>query len=749
MQDDLRRFALPNLSATPSATSSATATPAPYTTSPHSTSDSNPVTTNSPYPPPPATAPVQPPATSVQRKLSQGTAPHADHYPCVSRQSSFTHLADAHVLFSHFSVRVIVTLITALLEERRVCIVAPSSSLVSRAVLALHNLLRPFEWPHILSPILPAQHVHVLSAPIPFLVGILDSHYPQTAHLPLDDDLVFAHVQSGKLALHPDAPDLSRHIPRRLRARLERRLTRVKNACPRSGRLRKNLSDNSLSTFMSAVSGNADTLDDELHAFTQPFVRPFSVPPEEYPVKPSSTTLWRARSQSSKLNRLGVMHSNLDMSLHSDALAALSKAMSKFFAELLVDLPAAESELNASNQDAPPSTGSGTATIASGILASSSVTRKDSRTLLRTFVKTQMYMQWEQDEKRDPTFGIAQNDGARRRRNRSAAVRESSLLNGRNGLDDVTDIEDEPAPFASNLGVRNPLLPRFKKAHPASEFMEDDFDDPVTIPSLLEPGVSPSVRLSNPFGNMRKLRRVKEEVQEAEAVSQKPSTPLPRAARTMLSPDVNEVMFHDEDLGVMSGPEPRAVRKQDERVRNSTKPRRRRNRNRPRVNFADEIVSSTEAEPREIFSDAEITPRRAGDARDGHLRLSLASTDAGRVSNPETQTKRPWTFLRLSGSPWTSAREYLMQPSSRDGTSRRSSSDKGREDISDDNDGDEYLQEQTDIGSVRERSTETPPPTPADVKPDVLFAPDEYSTAPGWNLVRHWHLRRYKNFARA
>ncbi|PXF45089.1 Suppression of tumorigenicity 5 protein [Gracilariopsis chorda] len=755
---ELARLAVPNLSSTPSTTSSGRVTLAPHTASAESSSDSNVINNNAQAPPLadtaaaaatlefPSSSHLQRRSASYERVVSQKTAPDTDQEPRLTRENSLTHLADAHILFSHFSVRAIVILITALLEERRVCIVGPSSSLVSRAVLALENLLRPFEWPHVLSPILPSQHVHVLSAPIPFLVGILERYYPQTADLPLDDDLVFAHIQSGKVSLRPDTSDLSKHISRRLRTRLERRLTRIKNACPRSGRLRPNLSDNSLSTLMSAVSGNNDALEDDPHTHTFAFVRPFSVPPDENPVKPSSATLWRSRSQSSKLNKLGVMHSNLDMSFDSDTLAALDKAMSKFFAELLADLPAAESEQNAPNQDVHPATG----TIASSILSSSSVTRKDSRTLLRTFVNTQMYMQWERDEKRDPSFGIAQNDGARRRRNRTAAIRERSLLNGRATLDDATDIEDEPAQFASNLGMRYPLLPRFKKARPASEFMDDDFDDPIAIPGL-EPGVSTSVRLSNPFGNMRKLRRLKEETHEEEAVTQKPNTPLPRRARAVLASDINDAIFHDEDLGVMSGPEPRAIRKHDDvkRVRRPARSRRHRNRNQHHVNFADEIVSSAEAEPREIFSDAEITAQETGDVKDGHLRLSIASTDAVRVSNPEVPTKRPWLFLRLPGSPWTSARESLIQPSSKDGASRRSSSDKGQEENSDNNDGDECLQEQTDTGTMKETSTENPPPKPTDVKPDILFASQEYSTAPGWNLVRHWHLRRYKNFARA
>ncbi|KAI0559855.1 cDENN [Gracilaria domingensis] len=425
--------------------------------------------------------------------------------------SRFAHLADAFVLFSNFSVRGIVVLITALLEERHVCIVGPSSSLVSRAVLALKDLLRPFEWPHILSPILPSRHLHVLGAPIPYLVGILDEFYPEALELPLVDELVFAHMQSGKVVSHPEPQDISKHIPRRLRNRLERRLTRIKSACTRN-RLRLNLSENSLSTIKSAVSGGGDQFDDDGHAFESPLSRPTTLLQEDYPSKFQTSTMWRSRSHN-KLNKLSNPGpSSLDTFISTEALTALDKAMCKFFAELLADLPSVEGA--GVDQGAPvDATPTILPTVATSILSPPSISRKESRTLLRSFVHTQMYMQWESDEQRDPTFGIVQSDNARRRRRRAAEARERSLLQARGAVDDVTDVEEDMAPFVPSVGARNALLlPRFKRTRAVSEFLEDDGEDA----GVLSGPETVSQRRAHPFSNMRKLRRQRDEVVDEE-----------------------------------------------------------------------------------------------------------------------------------------------------------------------------------------------------------------------------------------
>jgi len=61
----------------------------------------------------------------------------------------------------------------ALLTERRIAVVGPDVGTVSSVILALLSLLRPFEWAHVLVPIVPDSLLGVLAAPTPLLVGLL------------------------------------------------------------------------------------------------------------------------------------------------------------------------------------------------------------------------------------------------------------------------------------------------------------------------------------------------------------------------------------------------------------------------------------------------------------------------------------------------------------------------------------------------------------------------------------------------
>ncbi|CAN8067645.1 unnamed protein product [Agarophyton chilense] len=654
------------------------------------------------------------------------------------------HLADAYVLFSNFSVRSIVVMITALLEERHVCIVGPSSSLVSRAVLAVKDLLYPFEWPHILSPILPSHHLQVLGAPIPFLVGILDEFYPQALELPLVEGLVFANVQTGKVAFYPEGLDISRHIPRRLRNRLERRLARVKSACTRS-RLRLNRSETSLSTFMSALSSNSDQFDDDAYITAPPMSRPATLQHEDYHFKSQSSAMWRSRPQN-RLNKLtGTGQSSLDTFISTETLTALHKAMCKFFAELLADLPVIEgtggdheTTTNGIVSSPPP--------IASIVLSPASISKKDSRTLLRSFAQTQMYMQWERDENRDATFGIIPSDGTRHRRKRAADARDRTTLRARGGVDDASDAEEDVSQFVPSLVARNTLqLPRFKKTRPITDFLDEDAEDP----GILSGSETVAHRRSNPFANMRILRRQRNEMADDDAAILSQGNPLWFGRSRAVVPDVTEALFQDEDLGVMSGPEPRMVRKSKniKVVRKSNRARRRRNRNGPHVNFADEIVSSVDVYAQEMLTDAEVTVGETGEDDETQLRHSTASTEPGRNSDVDIGVRRPWLFLRLPGSPWTSTRES----SSRDGDSRGPSCDKTRVESSDENEAANSLHEHVEndivddvvgVHSVKKKAGEVKTAS-------ELSAEDDLNSSPGWKIVRQWQMRRYKNVARA
>ena len=63
-------------------------------------------------------------------------------------------------------------LLSAALSERRILFVSSTVSAVSSAVLSCVAMLYPFEWHHIMVPILPNKLCDYVSAPMPYIIGI-------------------------------------------------------------------------------------------------------------------------------------------------------------------------------------------------------------------------------------------------------------------------------------------------------------------------------------------------------------------------------------------------------------------------------------------------------------------------------------------------------------------------------------------------------------------------------------------------
>jgi hypothetical protein len=64
------------------------------------------------------------------------------------------------------------TLLSALLSERRILFVSDKVCNVSNAVLSCLAMLHPFKWHHIMIPILPSKLYDYASAPMPYIIGI-------------------------------------------------------------------------------------------------------------------------------------------------------------------------------------------------------------------------------------------------------------------------------------------------------------------------------------------------------------------------------------------------------------------------------------------------------------------------------------------------------------------------------------------------------------------------------------------------
>jgi hypothetical protein len=63
-------------------------------------------------------------------------------------------------------------LLSALLLERRIVVVAGEVDTLSRAVMACVEMIFPFRWQHVYIPLLPASKLGYLNAPMPFVIGV-------------------------------------------------------------------------------------------------------------------------------------------------------------------------------------------------------------------------------------------------------------------------------------------------------------------------------------------------------------------------------------------------------------------------------------------------------------------------------------------------------------------------------------------------------------------------------------------------
>jgi hypothetical protein len=105
--------------------------------------------------------------------------------------------------------------LTALLSERRVIMVASALRKLTACVHGALAALHPLQWQHIFVPLLPSALLSYACAPYPFLIGLHRNHLP--ALLDPDSDLALSEVLVVDLdtsalhvagALHADSPPL-------------------------------------------------------------------------------------------------------------------------------------------------------------------------------------------------------------------------------------------------------------------------------------------------------------------------------------------------------------------------------------------------------------------------------------------------------------------------------------------------------------------------------------------------------------
>ncbi|PRP88561.1 hypothetical protein PROFUN_02972 [Planoprotostelium fungivorum] len=76
------------------------------------------------------------------------------------------------VLFSAVKVESVLTLLSAVLQERSIIIECSNCGVLSAVVLSIIPLLRPYVWQGPIIPILPANMMEFLQSPVPYIVGV-------------------------------------------------------------------------------------------------------------------------------------------------------------------------------------------------------------------------------------------------------------------------------------------------------------------------------------------------------------------------------------------------------------------------------------------------------------------------------------------------------------------------------------------------------------------------------------------------
>jgi len=127
-------------------------------------------------------------------------------------------------LLSALGVPNTVRLLGALLLEQRVIFVGSRWGHVSSCAHAALTLLYPLTWQHIFIPVLPTAMLSYACAPMPYVLGLLARHAPALAKEPVEEEVLYVHLETGKVAGGAEPSDEAPSLPRPISQALERSL---------------------------------------------------------------------------------------------------------------------------------------------------------------------------------------------------------------------------------------------------------------------------------------------------------------------------------------------------------------------------------------------------------------------------------------------------------------------------------------------------------------------------------------------
>lgn len=97
----------------------------------------------------------------------------------------------------------IITLVGAILCEKRILFFSQHISILTPCLEAFCTLIFPFFWQHIYVPVLPAKFTDFVYAPMPFLCGVLPSYMPE---IELLEGVIFVDLDTDCIKFHTNDP---------------------------------------------------------------------------------------------------------------------------------------------------------------------------------------------------------------------------------------------------------------------------------------------------------------------------------------------------------------------------------------------------------------------------------------------------------------------------------------------------------------------------------------------------------------
>ena len=102
-------------------------------------------------------------------------------------------------LFQQLKPKPFVTLLTAMLCEKRICFIASDMDKLTSCTQAALGLLYPFSWQHTFIPVLPASLATFACGPNPIIFGIRRQQLPLLSELPMED-LIYVDLDAGEIS---------------------------------------------------------------------------------------------------------------------------------------------------------------------------------------------------------------------------------------------------------------------------------------------------------------------------------------------------------------------------------------------------------------------------------------------------------------------------------------------------------------------------------------------------------------------